>query len=240
MTSLLRRFALLSVGLAFVATAAPTPALTAEPKPAGVAVAVVEESLSERDVDATVWAKVPATEIELTTAPSVHPAIQGETVTARVTVQAARSGKDLLFRLRWKDDGADAARGPGKFVDGAAVQFASDGDTRTNILMGGEGRHVDVWHWNAATNGGANLLANGTGTLTPNSGAMVKASGRYAKGQWTVVIRRELAPSGTDAVTFGKGGKGTVYPVAFAIWNGRNGERDGFKAVTVEWQELRF
>jgi dimethylsulfide dehydrogenase subunit gamma/complex iron-sulfur molybdoenzyme family reductase subunit gamma len=29
-------------------------------------------------------------------------------------------------------------------------------------------------------------------------------------------------------------------PVAFAVWNGSNQERDGFKAVTLEWWRLRF
>lgn len=240
MTSLLRRIAATLFGLVCAATVLPAPSQAAESKPAGVAVVAVEDKLTERDITAAAWSKIPAVDIELTTAPPVHPAIQGAAATGKIKVQVARSGKDLLFRLSWKDNGADTVRGVGKFVDGAAVQFTSDGDDRTAILMGGDGRHVDIWHWNAATNSGTNLLANGAGTLAPNSAAKVKAFGRHVDGRWTVVIRREMEASGTDAVTFGKGGKGTVYPIAFAIWNGGNGERDGFKAVTVEWQELRF
>jgi dimethylsulfide dehydrogenase subunit gamma/complex iron-sulfur molybdoenzyme family reductase subunit gamma len=29
-------------------------------------------------------------------------------------------------------------------------------------------------------------------------------------------------------------------PVAFAVWDGNNQERDGLKAVTLEWWQLRF
>ena len=32
--------------------------------------------------------------------------------------------------------------------------------------------------------------------------------------------------------------KGGRYPVAFAVWEGANQERDGLKAVTLAWQSL--
>lgn len=67
----------------------------------------------------------------------------------------------------------------------------------------------------------------------------VKASGRYADGTWTVVFHRPLKPQGDDNVPLANS-SGANMPVAFAVWNGSNTERDGFKAVTLEWQGLKF
>jgi DMSO reductase family type II enzyme heme b subunit len=207
---------------------------------AGIQVASVEGPLAETDVNAAAWAGIPATEVEMSTAPSVHPAVVGEAKGVKLRVQAARTAKDILIRLQWNDGAVDKSRGPGRFPDGAAIQFPLDGSADTSVLMGGEGRLVNVWYWNASANKGENLVADGFGTLTPNAAAVVSASSAHAKGIWTVVFRRRLEGDGKAAVAFGKAAKGTTYPVAFAIWDGANRERDGFKAVTAEWQGLGF
>jgi DMSO reductase family type II enzyme heme b subunit len=49
------------------------------------------------------------------------------------------------------------------------------------------------------------------------------------------MFRRTLAPSGQGAVALRPG---TALPVAFAVWNGSAGDRDGKKSVTI-WQELK-
>lgn len=46
-----------------------------------------------------------------------------------------------------------------------------------------------------------------------------------------------LRPASDDGVQLGATRQ---VPAAFAIWNGANQERDGFKAVTLEWWVLRF
>jgi dimethylsulfide dehydrogenase subunit gamma/complex iron-sulfur molybdoenzyme family reductase subunit gamma len=51
------------------------------------------------------------------------------------------------------------------------------------------------------------------------------------------VLARRLTPASDDGVQLG--GVRQV-PVAFAIWNGSNQERDGFKGVTLEWWLPRF
>jgi DMSO reductase family type II enzyme heme b subunit len=48
------------------------------------------------------------------------------------------------------------------------------------------------------------------------------------------VLRRALGASGSQAVSFRPG---ITVPVAFAVWNGSAGDRDGKKSVTI-WQEL--
>jgi len=80
------------------------------------------------------------------------------------------------------------------------------------------------------------LSAEGFGTLRarPRVDESVDAVGVYSTGSYRVTFRRALASSGPDAVSFGPGEQGSI---AFAVWNGSAGDRDGKKSVTI-WQEL--
>jgi DMSO reductase family type II enzyme heme b subunit len=49
-----------------------------------------------------------------------------------------------------------------------------------------------------------------------------------------VAFRRALAGRGAQAATLVAG---RTVPVAFAVWNGSAGDRDGKKSVTI-WQDL--
>ena len=53
-------------------------------------------------------------------------------------------------------------------------------------------------------------------------------------GTYRVVLRRALAGRGERTITLPPG---TTVPVAFAVWNGSAGDRDGKKSVTI-WQDL--
>lgn len=198
---------------------------------------VGEDRLS--DPGAAGWKSVPAASVELATAFAGHPSIVGEATTAQLRVQAASSGKELYIRLQWSDSSPNRKGGVGRFADGVAVQFAADGSTDTQPFMGGEGRRVNIWYWNAGRKAAENLVADGFGTLTRADVQDVQASGAYAGGTWTVVFRRPLKAASDDNASLSIK-PGANLPVAFAVWNGANAERDGFKAVTVEWQQLRF
>jgi mono/diheme cytochrome c family protein len=80
------------------------------------------------------------------------------------------------------------------------------------------------------------LAAQGFGTLRarPPADQQVHAKGIYGTDSYRVIFRRELAGEGSGAVTLRPG---TTVPVAFAVWNGAAGDRDGKKSVTI-WQEL--
>lgn len=82
------------------------------------------------------------------------------------------------------------------------------------------------------------LTARGFGTLQarPRIDQKVDARGVYSHGSYSIMFRRTLAPTGKGAVTLKPG---TVTPVAFAVWNGSAGDRDGKKSVTI-WQDLRI
>ncbi len=188
------------------------------------------------------WKSVPQAGIEVTTAFATHPYIIGKATATELKAQAAKSGDELFIRLQWKDSTADRQRGIGQFADAVAVEFATNGSAKTLPYMGGGGQRVNIWYWNASKNNVAqNLVADGFGTLTylPAREQDVKASGNYANGTWTVVFHRALKTQWGDNVTLAIK-SGTKLPMAFAVWNGSNAERDGFKAVTMKWQGLKF
>ena len=82
------------------------------------------------------------------------------------------------------------------------------------------------------------LVAQGFGTLRarPDAGGDLLARGVYATGTYRVMFRRTLKVEGDGAARLVPGG---AVPVAFAVWNGSAGDRNGKKSVTI-WQELRL
>jgi len=81
------------------------------------------------------------------------------------------------------------------------------------------------------------LAAQGFGTLKarPRVEQAVESVGAYSQGSYRVVFRRSLAPKGENSVALRVG---EAVPVAFAVWNGSAGDRDGKKSVSI-WQSLR-
>lgn len=82
------------------------------------------------------------------------------------------------------------------------------------------------------------LRAEGFGTLRarPRPDQSVISDATWDTGTYRVVLRRTLTPVGADAVTLAPR---AIVPVAFAIWNGAAGDRNGKKSVTI-WQELEL
>jgi mono/diheme cytochrome c family protein len=80
------------------------------------------------------------------------------------------------------------------------------------------------------------LTAKGFGTLRarPPIDQSVDAQGAYAMGSYRVAFRRSLRAGKEGAASFAPGGP---IAVAFAVWDGSHGDRDGKKSVTI-WQEL--
>jgi mono/diheme cytochrome c family protein len=82
------------------------------------------------------------------------------------------------------------------------------------------------------------LRAEGFGTLRarPRPDQAVEAHGVWSTGSYRVVLRRGLKARGPDAARLRPG---RTLPVAFAVWNGAAGDRNGKKSVTI-WQELQL
>ncbi|HEU4403489.1 MAG TPA: ethylbenzene dehydrogenase-related protein [Candidatus Polarisedimenticolia bacterium] len=82
------------------------------------------------------------------------------------------------------------------------------------------------------------LRAQGFGTLQarPGAGSALSSKGVYAIDSYRVIFRRALGLDDPQAVRLQPG---STVPVAFAVWNGSAGDRDGKKSVTI-WQELKL
>ena len=82
------------------------------------------------------------------------------------------------------------------------------------------------------------LTAQGFGTLRarPLIEQKVDAKGVYAENSYRVMFRRTLKATGQRSVNIRPG---SSVSIAFAVWNGSAGDRDGKKSVTI-WQELRI
>lgn len=187
--------------------------------------------------EAEIWKKAPATQVPLQPAFPGHGSIVGTPVTDKLTAQAVRAGGQLYVKLTWADRTANTAiDDTNKFADGAAVQFPVNGKAATMPFMGDANSAVNVWHWRADGRT-QNLLAKGfgTSTLVPFEG-LRSAAVRTDSG-WAVVLVRPLRVSADEGASLQ--GRKSV-PIAFAAWDGENQERDGLKAVTLEWWQLRF
>jgi len=187
--------------------------------------------------EAAIWRKARATEVGLQPAFPGHPSIVGTPAAQRLSAQAIRAGDRLYVRLAWADSTANTAiDDTNKFADGAAVQFPVNGKPDTTPFMGDAANAVNVWQWRADGRT-QNIVAKGFGTATsiPFDG-LHSAAVRTDTG-WAVVLARPLRVKDDEGASLP--GRGTM-PIAFAAWDGANQERDGFKAVTLEWWQLRF
>jgi DMSO reductase family type II enzyme heme b subunit len=87
--------------------------------------------------------------------------------------------------------------------------------------------------------GGTALHVAGPRTVTfrvPQS-QLVRASGTWSDGRWTVVMTRALSPSSKDAGVSLEPGE--TASVAFAVWDGSHRDRNGQKSFTI-WQDLQI
>ncbi len=112
---------------------------------------------------------------------------------------------------------ADDALGPDGFLAGEAA-----GNTRSAAV-----RPSSVEDLNAV----------GFGTLTPQTvaGQNVHGASEYRDGVWRVVMSRALSDGDPNDAILRPGGPAAV--VAFAVWDGSRGDRDGQKSVS-SWLAL--
>jgi hypothetical protein len=82
------------------------------------------------------------------------------------------------------------------------------------------------------------LVAGGFGSLTSEAADAqnVQGYGAWAEGKWRVIFHRDLLSTESGDVNFTPG---QVYSIAFAAWDGANGERNGQKS-TSQWVSFQL
>src|SRR3990167_1619214 len=132
---------------------------------------------------------------------------------------------DYLFASRWHPKKTESRR-----------QFPmapSPAHNRTYVTGWGAGNYASNPKKPSAIE---DLNAEGFGTLTSQKveGQNVDGQGIWANGFWKVVFKRSLKSNEPYDLNMNPG---TKVPIAFAVWDGNKGDRDGQKAVTT-WYEL--
>ncbi|HVP42503.1 MAG TPA: ethylbenzene dehydrogenase-related protein [Terriglobales bacterium] len=213
-------------------TAGQTLNATALPVPAG---ALLDGSAA--------WSQVPVHRISLNRTPPLYDTDEPATLEVAVLdARVARAGGKLLVQMSWADPTQDSAALPevpktapetrflkvpteanDRFFDAAAVMFPEKpGAMAPSLQMGDSEDPVQIYYW-SAVRGPMVMQAAGRGT-THRSGATFPARSLYEKGRWTVVFELPDLAGGT--------------PLAFAVWNGSQQDRDGRKYFSV-WQVLK-
>jgi hypothetical protein len=80
------------------------------------------------------------------------------------------------------------------------------------------------------------LIAVGFSTLSLQDSQDVMGKGVYGGGKWSVVYLRDMETKDKEDVVLKKG---TTVPIAFAVWDGSNEERDGLKSIST-WHDLKI
>lgn len=80
------------------------------------------------------------------------------------------------------------------------------------------------------------LNAEGFGTLTTQEKQNVEGAGNWLNNEWSVVFKRILSSPDPNDAQLDKWGE--YVPIAFAVWDGSNDERDGIKAIS-GWHYLK-
>lgn len=143
------------------------------------------------------------------------PAAPGSTVPA-VCMGQADAGVNIW---QWRADRQPGGAGRGPVVD----YYPSQDDLWFPARDAGNPNAV------AAPNPVHNLVARSFGTIGPAVEQPVVGRASYAGDAWSVVFARSFESPGPDQPAFAVGQRSDV---AFAIWDGTNGDRDGQKQVS--------
>lgn len=162
---------------------------------------------------------------------------EGATRTKHIYFQVARTSERFYIRLRWKDPSENIATTVDEFADGVAVQYALKGDDTSYMMGSGEEKPVNIWYWRAGSAQVENLAAGGFGSTTTLEQQTVSGASAYIKqriaqdNEWHVVMSRAFKASDKYDVNFER----KAVPMAFAVWQGSDKERDGNKRITHTW-----
>ena len=159
---------------------------------------------------------------------------------------AMGSGSYYLYEPDGKLSGIDTAHQSGTKTGSYKNRGAGDISKRSTNIDFGMGQNEGVFNTGRATgnilsdarmrvSAVEDLNAEGFSTLTTQAHQDVDGEGNWRNNRWAVVFKRALKTGDSNDTQF-SGGK---TPMAIAIWNGGNKERNGQKAVT-QWNTLHY
>lgn len=208
-----------------------------------VAVAKIPDGIylrSTNDPDDIIWERLPEYRVNMNPAPGVHESVDlrvnYDVDTTSLYMNLARTSDRFYVRLRWVDDTRNTATSFDRFRDGAAVQFALGDDTTSYIMGDGPDSAVNIWYWRSDTGAVQNLAAGGPGSTTmldeqPVTGDAMYMDNDGDPNEWVVVMSRPIAAEGMHTAALDR----DMVPVAFAVWQGAEEQRDGLKTVSEGW-----
>jgi complex iron-sulfur molybdoenzyme family reductase subunit gamma len=216
-----------------------------QPAGQGLPVAAISSGADVLMTAGSAWSQIAPKHIALNRTPPLFDTDEPASLEiSTVDVRLARTGGKLLLQLTWRDPSQDAAtlvQAPGtppetrflkvpteaedRFFDAAAVMFPSNPgkDAMAPSLQMGDAEHpVEIYYWNSSR-GATVMQAEGRST-TRRTNQSFPTKAVWQHGEWTVTMELPDLPAGT--------------PVAFAVWNGAQRDRDGRKYFSV-WQVLQ-
>ncbi len=156
------------------------------------------------------------------------------------------TGSYYMYEPDGKLKGLDTAHTSGTKTGSRASQGAGNISKRASNIDFGMGKNEGVFNAGRASgnilsdntmrvSAVEDLNAEGFSTLTTQAHQDVQGAGNWRNNRWSVVFKRSLSTSDSNDTQFG----GSKTPMAIAIWNGNNKERNGQKAVT-QWNTLHY
>lgn len=197
------------------------------------------------DPEARAWQQLPVRRLALNRTPPLYDTEPPAGLEIPLLeVRVARVGGSLLVHLSWRDSTPDAATlvevpatppeqrnlkeptvATERFFDAAAVMYPANPVPSLftpSLQMGDPELPVTIYYWNAAR-GALVMDARGRST-TRRTDQVFPARGVYRAGLWRLTLALPDLPAGV--------------PLAFAVWNGRQLDRDGRKYFSVwHWLE---
>jgi mono/diheme cytochrome c family protein len=132
------------------------------------------------------------------------------------------------------DDTATAEQ-PSEFSDAVSIQIPSQvpsGARKPYFIFGDAQNSVDLWFFDLARPDPLQFTGRGSADIAANDTGDISGVASYDQGEWSVIFKRPLRPSGGAA--FSPGG---FMPIAFSVWDGFSRERGNKRGLTV-WQSV--
>jgi DMSO reductase family type II enzyme heme b subunit len=201
------------------------------------------------DPQSELWERTKEAEIAMSGQQIYQP---GGGSTRAVRISALENGQDIAIRMSWDDPSKNDTLGDVP-TDAAAIQLPIDPTHLPYQCMGQSTSKVNIWQWKAAWEREAremlgssplavvnqavrNYTSNGICKAVETPGIAPEVQSFHDGRQWFLVYKRSL--------NIGDAGTAPLDPtlptsIAFAVWNGAQGEVRGMKAVST-WNTLAF